>query len=131
MALEPALEQPPTGARARFDAETGALLGTRCADCGAVAWPGRAVCHRCGSASVEQQAFDGTAELLSYTEVMVARPGIEAPYLLGQMRLANGPIVFGRVVGLHEDMRLPCAGEVRARDDGAGGVVVWFEPEER
>lgn len=128
MGLEAALERPPTGSRPRFDPATGVLIGSRCADCGAGAWPGRAVCHRCGGASVEDHAFRGTAQLVSYTEVMVARPGIEAPYVLGQIRLDDGPVVFGRVVGLTEPVALPCAGAARARDDGEGGVIVCFEP---
>jgi len=127
--LDAALEIRPTGERPRFDFEIGALVGSRCAACGSSAWPARAVCHRCGSASVEERTFAGAARLQSYTEVRVARPGIEAPYALGQVLLHDGPVVFGRVVGLREPVDLPCPVATRIGRGPDGVPVYWFEPE--
>lgn len=129
MGLDAALERTPTGERPRFDAETGALVGSACSACGSSAWPGRAVCHRCGSASVYDRAFTGPALLESYTEVHVARPGLETPYVLGQVRLHDGPFVFGRIIGLHGPVELPCRVTARVDSDGRGAPVYWFEPE--
>lgn len=127
MELDAALRAVPTGDRRRFDRDAGVLVGTRCADCGGVAWPGRAVCHRCGSPSVVEQAFGGAGRLESYTEVMVPRPGLENPYVLGQIRLQDGPVVFGRVVGLVEPVDLPCTVRTRIGPGPDGAVSYWFE----
>lgn len=129
MGLDAALERAPTGERPRFDFEAGALVGGTCSVCGTSAWPARAVCHRCGSARVEERAFTGTARLQSYTEVRVARPGLEPPYALGQVLLHDGPVVFGRVVGLVEPVDLPCSVVTRVGHSPDGVPVYWFEPE--
>lgn len=128
MGLEDALARTPTAERARVDEGAGALVGTRCRACGATAWPGRAVCHRCGSTELDDQAFTGTASLLSWTQVHVPRPGLEVPYVLGQVRLHEGPIVFGRIVGLDESVSLPSPVEARVGTDPDGRPVYWFEP---
>lgn len=124
--LAAALACRPTGERARFDAGSGTLVGTRCSACGRTAWPGRAVCHHCGSADVRECAFGGLGTMVSCTEVWVPRPGLPTPYVLGQVRLADGPVVFGMVTGLAQTASLPVDVVVRS-DDGR----YWFEPASR
>lgn len=122
MGLEAALARAHTGDRPRTDVAAGTLAGSRCARCAATAWPGRAVCHRCGSADVYDCAFADHGTLLSYTRVMVPRPGLESPYVLGQVRIADGPIVFGTVTGLAAAASVPCPVRVRVAPDR-----YWFE----
>ncbi|WP_181764976.1 Zn-ribbon domain-containing OB-fold protein [Streptomyces albidus (ex Kaewkla and Franco 2022)] len=129
MGLEEALARTPTGERPRFDTSRGSLVGSRCTGCSTTVWPGRAVCHRCGSWDVEDIAFAGTASLLTFTEVHVARPGLEAPYTLGQVRVdEGGPLLFGRVRGLTEAVRLPCPVRIVVSGTGSGKPTYWFEP---
>jgi uncharacterized OB-fold protein len=98
---------PGTLQRPRFDAAAGALLGSRCSACGATAWPSRAVCHRCRSATEISTALARTGRLLTYTEVWVERPGLKPPYLIGQVRLDDGTLLFGHVRGLPGGARVP------------------------
>lgn len=124
--LSAALAQPPSSQRPRFDVERQCLVGSRCESCGATAWPGRAVCHRCGSAEIAFVGFAGRGLLLSFTRVHVPRPGLEDPYLLGQVRLQGGPVVFGPLAGA--EAAVAVGREVRTRirhqDNGAS---VYFE----
>jgi uncharacterized OB-fold protein len=100
--LSPALDVPVTAERRRHDGKT--LVGSRCRACAAASFPARAVCHRCGAAALAGEPFARTGELITYTTVHVERPGLPAPYTLGQIRLDDaGPLVFGQVRGLPAD----------------------------
>src|SRR5207249_650862 len=80
--------------RPRLDRETDRLVGSRCTDCGAGSWPGRAVCHRCGSTAVQEWALPPEGRLLSVTTVRVPKPGLESPYVIGEVELAEGLRVY-------------------------------------
>jgi uncharacterized OB-fold protein len=70
--------------------------------------------------------FAAEGSLLTYTTVHVARPGIAAPYTLGQVRLADrGPVVFGHIRGLAESVQLPTTVVVRV--DTAATPWYWFQ----
>jgi uncharacterized OB-fold protein len=123
--LRAALNVPATADRPRDDGQT--LVGTRCGRCRVASFPARAVCHGCGTAAPEQERFAPTGTLITYTTVHVERPGLPAPYTLGQIALDEaGPVVFGQV-------RAP-AGELAAglpvRVVVATGEVprYWFMP---
>lgn len=125
--LARALDRGPTDERPRF--ADGRLVGGRCRDCRTVVWPARAVCHRCGGTATEDVPLASTAALLSFTEVHVARPGLQVPYTLGQVRVDDGgPLLFGLVRGLTEPVRLPCAVEivVPGRTEGSDPPY-WFQ----
>ncbi|NLU73410.1 hypothetical protein HCC61_12105 [Streptomyces sp. HNM0575] len=129
MGLERALERKPTGERPRFDPDGNRLVGSRCPDCAATAWPARAVCHRCGGPDVQEVPFARTATLLTVTEVHVPRPGLEVPYMLGQAALDDGgPLLFGRVRGLSEPVSLPCPVDLVVGETDEGRPTYWFEP---
>ncbi|WP_406636527.1 Zn-ribbon domain-containing OB-fold protein [Amycolatopsis sp. WGS_07] len=126
MGLNAALKVPGTAERPRDDGQ--ALVGSRCGECGAASFPARAVCHRCGTAAPAEHTFAATGVLLTYTTVHVPRPGLPAPYTLGQVALDDGPMVFGQV---RTDGTEPVAGmTVRVRIGGADETPrYWFEPE--
>lgn len=130
MELTGVSELPATGERTRIDATLGALVGSRCDDCGAVSWPSRAICHRCGLPAMRETVFSSEGQLLTYTTVWVARPGIEPPYTIGQVSLDEGPLVFGHVRGLVDGMKVPARVQLVVSPDVASIPPFWFEPEE-
>jgi uncharacterized OB-fold protein len=128
MALIDALEAVPTGARPRQDPDSGRLVGARCADCATPSWPARAVCHRCGGGQMREEAFSPDGTLLTYTTVWIPRPGLEAPYVLGQVLLDdNGPQVFAHLRELPDDTTVPYPVRVVI---GSTDVIppYWFVP---
>jgi uncharacterized OB-fold protein len=132
MGLERAIHQVPVADRSRFDRRGQALVGNSCRACSAVAWPPRAVCHRCGSPDVDIRQLARRGDLLSFTQVHVARPGHDSPYTLGQVHLDGpGPIVFGNVVGLPADARLPAPVVVRVAPGEGSNPAYWFEALDR
>jgi uncharacterized OB-fold protein len=112
--------------RPRVDAVAGALLGSRCTACGTTAWPSRAVCHRCRSAMEISTALARTGRLLSYTQVWVERPGLTPPYLIGQVCLDDGTLLFGHVRGLSDRARVPLPVSVVVGADG-DTPPFWFD----
>lgn len=122
MDVRAALEAAPTRQRPRTAGQ--ALVGGRCRVCGRSVWPMRAVCYHCGSAEVDQAPLARGGMLLSCTTVMVPRPGMPDPYVLGQVRIDDGPMVFGRVMGLEDLDVVPC--RVITMVDGDD---FWFVPE--
>lgn len=120
--LEAALDSAPTAARARVDLAAGTLVGGRCTECGAAAWPARAVCHRCGAAGVRPVPLRRHGTLVSCTRVLVPRPGLPTPYVLGQVVIDEGPVVFGQVRELADLDAVPCRVVVRVDPER-----YWFD----
>lgn len=128
MALTRALDAPLTADRPRLDREGGRLAGSRCQACGTPSFPARAICHHCASADLEPEAFAPTGTLLSYTIVWVSRPGLEAPYSIGHVRLDdNGPQVFAHLRALDSEQKVPLPVTLTIAEVGAVPPY-WFEP---
>jgi len=128
--LTVALELPQTGSRPRVDRRNGVLVGSRCDECGANSWPARAVCHRCGAPVMREHSFSARGTLLTYTTVWVPRPGLEPPYTIGQVKLEDGPLVFGHIRGLADGTPVPAAVQLALADELPAVPPFWFEPEE-
>jgi uncharacterized OB-fold protein len=128
--LSAALDLPGTDARPRVDRASGALVGSRCESCAAVSWPGRAICHRCGKPAMHETRFASSGKLVTYTTVWVGRPGIEPPYTIGQVKLDDGPLVFGHVRRLVDGMTVPSPVRLVVAEDPSSIPPFWFEPEE-
>jgi uncharacterized OB-fold protein len=129
MELTQALESTPTGERERLDRASGRLRGSRCRDCDAVSWPARAVCHRCGSAAAEPLELTDRGQLITHTTVWVSRPGLEAPFTLGQIELPEGVTVFGHVRELEATDLVPLPVRMVLAAEADEVPPFWFEPE--
>jgi uncharacterized OB-fold protein len=127
MELSAVVDLPGTLSRPRVDRERGVLVGSHCNACGAIAWPSRALCQRCGGLTALDFALPRQGKLLSFAKVWVPRPGLETPYTLGQVELA-GAIFFGHVHELRGDARVPLTVRVVIPKDADGSLSFWFEP---
>jgi uncharacterized OB-fold protein len=130
MELSAALDVAGTAARPRYDAEQGALVGSRCESCGAMAWPMRAVCHGCGRAAPAETVFAAAGTLLSFTTMWVGPDGLPVPYRIGQVRLDKGPLIFAHIRGLGGETKTPATVRLRLADDPHTVPPFWFEPED-
>jgi uncharacterized OB-fold protein len=79
---------------------------------------------------MEETTFAATGSLLTFTTVWVARAGIEAPYTLGQVKVDDGPLVFGHVRGLPAESRVPLRVRLAISEAEQSFPPFWFEPEE-
>jgi uncharacterized OB-fold protein len=128
--LSAALEVPPSRERRRFDRAAGRLVGSRCAECGATSWPRRAVCHSCGAPAPGEVSFEPSGTLITHTRVWVARHGLDSPYSVGQVRLADGPTIFAHVRGLPDGVKVPLEVRLAFSEDESAIPPFWFYAEE-
>jgi NAD(P)-dependent dehydrogenase (short-subunit alcohol dehydrogenase family)/uncharacterized OB-fold protein len=128
---------PPGGrSRAALGLTAAAALGRFelqvCAECGAVQYPPREVCHRCLSGALRWREQSGLGELLSTTVVHHSHDPFfreRVPWRLGLVRLDTGPTV---VAHLHSGCGpAPSRVRVGVRLDKSGqGVLLAFPLDE-
>jgi uncharacterized OB-fold protein len=75
-----------------FSEDPPALLAGRCASCGSLRFPRRAVCADCQGAEIEAVALSTTGTLYTFTIVRMSPPGYlgETPYAIGVVELPEG-----------------------------------------
>jgi uncharacterized OB-fold protein len=100
-------------------------VGSRCRECGASSWPGRSVCHRCGSFDVDGWALPAEGTLTSITTVRVPKPRLESPYTIGEIELAEGLRIYAHVRGV-EAVSLPSTVRLVVAPEPDAPVAFWF-----
>jgi hypothetical protein len=77
----------------------GRLVVQRCAACGSLAVPPKAVCPSCESAAWHRATLGGDGEIASYTVIRVppSQFAAEAPYVVVVARMAEGVSLLGRL----------------------------------
>lgn len=77
------------------DAPVPVLHGTRCASCGAVFFPPLGIgCAACGSTELNDVALAAEGALHSFATVHLYRgKDIAAPFTVGEIVLADGPVI--------------------------------------
>jgi uncharacterized protein len=78
------------------------ILGVKCASCGTVTTPPKAVCPSCTSDNLEATELKGKGKIRTFTTVYVAAEGREAevPYIIIIVELADGPWIMGNLEGI-------------------------------
>jgi hypothetical protein len=106
----------------------------RCRACGALRWPARALCNRCGSFDDEWIACDGRASVHSWIRThQVFAPAFRdrVPYVVVEVALAVQPDI--RMLGGWQAARDPVCGEPvvpRFAPRPSGAVVLDWAPRE-
>jgi uncharacterized OB-fold protein len=113
-----------TPQRYRYEAE-------RCAGCGRVFFPPRAVCSRCRGRTFERTTLPHEGTLDTFTVIRVAPSGFtdQAPYAVGIVSLEGGVKVTAQVVDCNPD-ELAIGDRVRlefrrVRQDGEAGILCY------
>jgi uncharacterized OB-fold protein len=80
------------------------LLGSRCTACAAATFPARAFCPRCrATTGITDVELAPRGRIHSFTVVRQAPAGVEVPYVLAQIDLADGVRVMAQVVGVEPE----------------------------
>ncbi len=82
------------------------LIGTECRTCGEKFFPPRDWCPKCRRKGIIHEfKFSGKGEVYSYSVVHVPPAGFEflKPYVLGIIKLREGPLVTAQVVDCKPD----------------------------
>jgi hypothetical protein len=78
----------------------GKLLGFKCNKCGAYTCPPKKVCLECNSEDMEVVELTGKGKLQTFNVTWVAPEGFEAPYIVAEAELEEGPWVLGNLIGV-------------------------------
>lgn len=109
------------------------LVGGRCNECGAMAFPCVAVCSTCMSESFTNEAMPERGKLYSWTTVHVGPQRMHKPITLGYVDLDNGVRVFShlaandRPFAINQSVRLSVA-QVGTEADGRPIETFVFVP---
>jgi len=111
----------------------GKLIGCRCKKCNFVMIPPRLLCKECGSKDLELVEFKGTGTLETFTVIHVPPMRLKnvAPYVTGIVKLDEGPMIMGRIVGVDpnkpEELRMGQRMQMEVIEED-GKPVLAFKP---
>jgi uncharacterized OB-fold protein len=81
----------------------GELRLQRCRGCDHTYFPPQPFCPRCAGDDVEIVRASGRGSLYSYVITHRAAPGFEAPYVIAEVELDEGPRMLSNLVGIDPD----------------------------
>ncbi len=77
------------------------IQGTKCERCGNLMLPPRLICNNCGNRSLKplQYGKKGTVQALSRIHVPLTSFQEKCPYTVGIVKLTDGPMITGLLLG--------------------------------
>lgn len=113
------------------EVRAGRLVVQRCATCGALAVPPKAVCPSCEGLRWDRATLAGHGEVTSFTVIRVppAQFAAQAPYVVAVARMAEGVSLLGRLTDAPiEDVRVGLAVRFAGSPGGTDPPVITFVP---
>lgn len=107
------------------------LIGSSCPSCGALDFPERIRCAKCGANGLVNHRYSGRGEVLTFTVVYEAPRGFadQVPYIAALVRLAEGPTIAAMLTDVDpEEVRAGMAVEMvtrRISADGETGPIMY------
>ena len=104
----------------------------KCNDCRETYFPPRPFCPRCSSRDVSVFTASGKATLHSYVISHIPAPGLEPPYSVAVVALAEGPRLMTNLVGCDqtpEALKLDMSLEVTFEAQNDEITLPFFKPE--
>jgi uncharacterized OB-fold protein len=109
------------------------LIGSKCRNCGIVAFPQKMICPSCLDETMEVIPLRGKGKLRLFTLTRVAGLGYNAPYFQGYIELEEGPLIFSLITGcelkddaLEEGMEMEVVIE-KVREDEKGNELIGYK----
>jgi uncharacterized OB-fold protein len=106
------------------------LHGSKCAQCGVVAFPPHPLCPACGAdAGQDTVQLSPTGTLYSFSEIHIAPKGFATPYAVGYVDLPEGVRVFGQIDATVAELAVGQAVAVTlgpVRTDASGRMVTSY-----
>lgn len=109
------------------------LIGSKCKDCGYIAFPKRAVCPACLTKdSMEETELSRSGTIETFSVLYVAAPGFSVPYAVARINLLDGPTIFsmlnlpllGRSFEVGDEVELVVG---KIRDDEKGEEIIGYK----
>ena len=112
------------------------LIGSKCQNCGAMAFPKRVTCHKCLSDDTVETPLSKRGKLASFVVAWAAPEGFKPPMMLAYIDLPEGVRLLSMVTGTEpskdslkpgQEMELVFE-ELRTDKDGNKIVAFKFKP---
>lgn len=110
------------------------LIGSRCKNCDHVSFPKKEVCPVCVTRdTLEEILLSRTGKIDTFSVLHVGAPGFPVPYVVGYVKMAEGPRVFAVIQEDKESGKpLEMGREVelilgKISDDEEGNEVMGFQ----
>jgi len=107
------------------------LIGSKCNQCGYVAFPKKMVCPAClTNGSMEDMELSRRGKIDTFSILHVAPPGFPVPYTVGYVCLPEGPRIFsiltdsGKAIDIGDDAELVVG---KIREDELGNEVIGYQ----
>jgi uncharacterized OB-fold protein len=78
----------------------GKFVGLKCKQCGAYTVPPQKVCSECSSEKMEIVELSRNGEVQTFTVIYVPAEGYKAPYVVGLVKLEEGPWVTTDIINI-------------------------------
>ena len=102
---------------------------SKCKGCGAVWFPPRLICSKCGKKEFEDVVLPGTGKVKTFTVIRVAPSEFcdEAPYAVGIVDLDGGPAIQCQIADCEpEDLKIGMAVKIefrKVKQEGEAGII--------
>jgi len=110
------------------------LIGSKCSACGYTSFPLKKVCIRCRrDDTMENMRLGPYGTLETYAVMRVGPPDFPPPYMVGYVRLLEGPVIFTQITGCEiEDDALEIGAEMELvlaeiKKDSAGNKLIGWK----
>jgi uncharacterized OB-fold protein len=109
------------------------LVGSKCRSCGAVAFPRRAVCHKCHRDTLEEMPLGTCGKLVSFVVAWAVPEGFKPPMMLGYIDMPEGVRILSMITGCKPSYNALEIGQEmtlvfeQVRTDNAGNQVMAFK----
>lgn len=103
------------------------LRGARCTACGGYTLGRVSACQHCFSTGLEAVGVGSRAELIEHSVVHHPAGGFDAPYVIGQIRTAEGLSLFAPLVGETSGLKRGTPLGFRLLDRPGGAVGFAYE----
>ena len=110
------------------------LIGSRCKKCDYVAFPKKEICPACVTkGNMEETDLSRTGKVDTFSVLHVGAPGFPVPYIVGYVKMPEGPRVFSVIqcdnnsvesieIGTEVELVLS-----KIRDDDRGDEIMGFQ----
>ncbi len=122
---------------ARSPDDSSYLIGSRCRICNYTSFPQKTVCVKCRRDDTMEELRLGThGTLENFALMRVGPPDFPPPYMVGYIRMAEGPIVFSQITGCQPEddaleigQKMELVIETVKKDPQGNNLIGWkFRP---
>lgn len=111
----------------RLQSQRYRMVGSVCKGCNRLYFPQKRICPECGGSEFSERQLSGKGRVESWTVIRTAPTGFEAPYVVGVIRLEEGPLFTAQICSPVESVEIgkPVKATLRRLLQNEDGLIVY------